>query len=365
MRLLSLVTALTIAGGSLVAAACSGGSSSPGSESASATASRSFRGTYTADSDEGASPFASLTFEDGSRYQAIARFCNPSTQSAASCARSGSFAVAGTDLVLTEDGSGTTLQIPLDGATTASRPDSVGLRPDDLVVVLQGGDAGGGRGGGDLVIDIQSALLNGVLILSFPVNGTGMSSTGGASSTGSTADAGSDGGTSGVSIGDPGSGSPGGGDPGSGTPGSGDPGGGMPGSASDGGTSLVTAGPVAQALLWVAAKMPYCGGVQNGPDAICGGTCRRTGAANNPAWNPYRSDCSGLVSFAWGLPAPGLTTKEMAPLSRLQSTAVPGNSLQPGDALNSGTTWSSSRSGSTSRPAAPRSSRSRTATWWR
>ena len=180
-----------------------------------------------------------------------------------------------------------------------------------------------------------------------------MSSTGGAT-TGTAADAGSDGGDGGsisVTLGDPGSGNsgtgtPGSGDPGNGNPGSGNTGSGDPGSgaagtgdpggsASDGG-AVVTAGAVAQALQWVAAKMPYCGGIQNGPDSICGGTCVRTGAANNPQWNAYRSDCSGLVSFAWGLPAPGLVTTQMAPMSTARSSTIPGTSLQPGDALNSG-----------------------------
>jgi hypothetical protein len=102
------------------------------------------------------------------------------------------------------------------------------------------------------------------------------------------------------------------------------------------GSNIVTAGAVATALTWVAAKVPYCGGINNGPDAICGGTCHRTGAANNPLWNAYRSDCSGLVSFAWGLPAPGLVCQGMAPMSTAKSSVIPGNTLQPGDALNSG-----------------------------
>jgi hypothetical protein len=54
--------------------------------------------------------------------------------------------------------------------------------------------------------------------------------------------------------------------------------------------------------------MPYCGGVNGGTDYICGGTCYRSGAGNTAQWNVYRTDCSGLVSWAWGVPGPGWTT---------------------------------------------------------
>ncbi|WP_257461660.1 hypothetical protein [Archangium lipolyticum] len=63
-----------------------------------------------------------------------------------------------------------------------------------------------------------------------------------------------------------------------------------------------------RAWRWVDVRMPYCGGVNGGPDAICGGTCVRNGDANTAEWNGYRSDCSGLVSWAWGVPGPGWTT---------------------------------------------------------
>jgi hypothetical protein len=63
-----------------------------------------------------------------------------------------------------------------------------------------------------------------------------------------------------------------------------------------------------RAWQWVNVRMPYCGGVNYGTDYICGGTCVRTGAAATAQWDPYRSDCSGMVSWAWGVPPPGWTT---------------------------------------------------------
>jgi len=92
---------------------------------------------------------------------------------------------------------------------------------------------------------------------------------------------------------------------------------------------------VGRAMEWVKVKMPYCGGVNGGHDAICGGTCRRHGAANKGKWNKYRSDCSGLVSYAWGLSAPGLTTSYFAPFKRNKSHGIGIKSLKAGDALNS------------------------------
>jgi hypothetical protein len=88
---------------------------------------------------------------------------------------------------------------------------------------------------------------------------------------------------------------------------------------------------LSRAREWVEAKVPYCGGVNGGRDYICGGTCNRTGAADRPEWNPYRSDCSGFVSWAWGLKAPGLLTTTLGSVS----TAIRVDDLQPGDALNS------------------------------
>lgn len=91
---------------------------------------------------------------------------------------------------------------------------------------------------------------------------------------------------------------------------------------------------VARALEWVSVSMPYCGGINGGTDVLCGGTCWRSGAASNPAWDGYRSDCSGLVSWAWGLPRPGRTTYGFAPFDDAVSYEIAGSELQAGDALN-------------------------------
>ncbi|MBS2015295.1 MAG: hypothetical protein JST00_20580 [Deltaproteobacteria bacterium] len=91
---------------------------------------------------------------------------------------------------------------------------------------------------------------------------------------------------------------------------------------------------VCRASEWVSAKMPYCGGPKDGPDVICGGTCRREGSAVRDDWNAYRSDCSGLVSWAWGLPPPGKTTLGLAPFDGSVSELTTVDALAPGDALN-------------------------------
>jgi MYXO-CTERM domain-containing protein len=55
---------------------------------------------------------------------------------------------------------------------------------------------------------------------------------------------------------------------------------------------------------------------------------------SNPAWDPYRSDCSGLVSWAWGLAAPGYTTAEFAPNATSNTSVIQASSLAMGDAVN-------------------------------
>ncbi len=44
----------------------------------------------------------------------------------------------------------------------------------------------------------------------------------------------------------------------------------------------------------------------------------------------YRTDCSGFVSYAWGLPAPGLTTDTL----NYVAVEIPKDRLEPGDILN-------------------------------
>ena len=91
---------------------------------------------------------------------------------------------------------------------------------------------------------------------------------------------------------------------------------------------------VARAQQWIDAKMPYCGGPNGGEDVICGGTCSRSGTAKSSEWDDYRSDCSGFVSWSWGLPAPGETTRTLAPYDASVSTLIKVDDLAVGDALN-------------------------------
>lgn len=53
-------------------------------------------------------------------------------------------------------------------------------------------------------------------------------------------------------------------------------------------------------------------------------------------WGGYRTDCSGLVSMAWGLPPPGNTTHSFAggPWDNGRSHRISWSELEPGDALN-------------------------------
>src|SRR5437016_1896449 len=66
---------------------------------------------------------------------------------------------------------------------------------------------------------------------------------------------------------------------------------------------------IARAMLWVDAMLHYCQAPnhQRDYDAACPTTCDRQ---DNVDWDPYRSDCSGFVSWAWGLPAPGRVTSQ-------------------------------------------------------
>lgn len=91
-------------------------------------------------------------------------------------------------------------------------------------------------------------------------------------------------------------------------------------------------GAVSRARTWVDAGMPYCGATNGGNDLICGGTCVRPSAARSPDWDHYRSDCSGLVSYALGLPAPGILARQFDDVS----TPINGRDLRPGDVLQQG-----------------------------
>ncbi len=90
---------------------------------------------------------------------------------------------------------------------------------------------------------------------------------------------------------------------------------------------------VARAQQWVDVQVPYCQAPNHARDydAECSMTCTRP---DNAEWDPYRSDCSGFVSFAWGLPSPGRTTKTFAPFDTTVSMEIPATELVPGDAVN-------------------------------
>ncbi len=92
---------------------------------------------------------------------------------------------------------------------------------------------------------------------------------------------------------------------------------------------------VARGEQWVAAMVPYCQAINHAPDSdtACSPTCTRP---DMPQWDPYRSDCSGFVSWAWELPSDGggRVTSEFAPFQNDISHVIQAMDLQPGDAIN-------------------------------
>lgn len=98
---------------------------------------------------------------------------------------------------------------------------------------------------------------------------------------------------------------------------------------------IVRAGDVlARAQEWVDKRVPYCGGVRGGSDVLCGGTCNRPAAA----WDGYRSDCSGYVSWAWQIPDVPTTYVYIDDRGGENGwVTVPIDDAQPGDALVSET----------------------------
>ncbi len=98
-------------------------------------------------------------------------------------------------------------------------------------------------------------------------------------------------------------------------------------------SDITTTDVISRAQQWVNAKLLYCQSANHAHDydTACSSTCNRE---NNAQWDPYRSDCSGFVSWAWGLPAPGRVTSQFAPADNSVSHAIQATNLQPGDALN-------------------------------
>jgi hypothetical protein len=99
----------------------------------------------------------------------------------------------------------------------------------------------------------------------------------------------------------------------------------------DAGPSVIQT--IARGQLWVDAKVPYCQAANHQPDydSACASTCNRP---DNADWDPYRSDCSGFVSWAWALPAPGRVTSTFAPFKMDITSVIQASDLQPGDAVN-------------------------------
>lgn len=97
--------------------------------------------------------------------------------------------------------------------------------------------------------------------------------------------------------------------------------------------SLSTSDAIARAEQWVSVKLHYCQAAYGARDydSACSTYCNRQ---SNPAWNPYRSDCSGLISWAWGLPAPGRVTGQFAPFQKDITKVIQATDLQEGDAIN-------------------------------
>jgi hypothetical protein len=71
----------------------------------------------------------------------------------------------------------------------------------------------------------------------------------------------------------------------------------------------VTDQVIERARAWVLAGIPY---------------------SMQATYQGYRTDCSGFVSFAWGLPSPGLTTDNLDAVA----LPIPKEALHPGDILN-------------------------------
>ena len=99
---------------------------------------------------------------------------------------------------------------------------------------------------------------------------------------------------------------------------------------------------VSRGMEWVNARLHYCQASRGAVDydSSCWGwegSSHRCDRESNAAWNAYRSDCSGFVTFAWGLPAVGdggYVTSDFAPFSTKFSHTIQGSQLQAGDALN-------------------------------
>jgi hypothetical protein len=111
------------------------------------------------------------------------------------------------------------------------------------------------------------------------------------------------------------------------------------------GSAITSATIVSRGMEWVNAKLHYCQAAHGAVDydSACWtweGPSHRCDRQSNAAWNAYRSDCSGFITFAWGLPPVGdggYVTSDFAPFGTSFSHTIPGIDLEPGDALNKNT----------------------------
>jgi len=105
------------------------------------------------------------------------------------------------------------------------------------------------------------------------------------------------------------------------------------GTTDEAASALTRQSAVSRADAWVGVKLHYCQAPNHARDfdSACAHVCNRH---DNPQWNPYRSDCSGLVSWAWGLPAPGRTTLGFAPYQTDITHTIEASALEEGDAVN-------------------------------
>ncbi len=354
----SLARSFALAGAALAASlvvACSSSSESTPSSPTSTTtttapAAGPLSGTYSADSVDGTAPFLAITFLDQTHYTYVAKSCFSAPAGAAAdgddsgdpvadhgatpdydadptdggCIHDGTYQLTATDLTLTDDDA-SSAAVVLPVAELAAN----GTEVTDSSAASS--STSGLVGGNTLVITINIQLLFGQKsVSSLVIGGTAMRRTGlvNQAGVGSACTLGN--GTHGTCR--------------------------LTSTcAAEGNTSTpdycpgpddvqcctttkkgAAPGPsdnaVTRAQEWVAVKMPYCesaNGAADG-DGSCSSVCHRSGAADTSEWNPYRSDCSGLVSWAWDLSAPGLTTWEFVPSA---ATFIPTEDLQPGDAV--------------------------------
>ncbi len=384
-----LAASFALAGLALVvscAAACSSSSeSTPAPTTTTADSTQGpLSGTYSADSLDGTAPFITITFLDQSHYQYVAKSCvaqdlsepgdddddadagshadlgddpgDPVADQGATpdydadptddgCIHSGTYTFSTSDLTLTDDGSTASVTVAIgqldpDG-TEVSDPSAAGLTVETQSEPLEGETRPD-----SLVVGAPTSLFGSSSVSQFSAAGTSMRRTGltSGSGIGSACTVGTTGasGTCMTTTSCAAAGKtstpdwcPGAANIQCCTTSSGTSGTSSTGSGNSM-SGLVTAAAVVQAEQWVSVKMPYCQAVNGGAelDSSCfnvtGRRCTRTGAANTAAWNKYRSDCSGLVSYAWTLKAPGLTTSGVLPGT---ASYIPMQDLQPGDAL--------------------------------